>query len=183
MNQKLPGPFIVPTKYWCNPPPPGTCTMSGKQRAVIICGFPCIGKTALKDSWKENQVYDMEAFGLGQKSYDAMVRKLASEDKSIILVGTSPELRQRLQGMGLRYVRVFPRDDVHVKEAWIYRQWRRDRDEAACERMRTRWDLWLRKVKDDFAGEISTRVWALEKGDYLEGLVPEIVYWFESHVL
>lgn len=161
---------------------PTPAAMSTKQRAVVICGFPCIGKTYLTGSWTNNEVHDMESFGLSHTSYDAMLSNLATKEKSIILVGTSPDLRPRMQEMGLVYVRVYPRDDPRVKEAWINRQWRRDRDEAACDRMRTRWNSWLRKVQRDFAGEKSTKSWELAECDYLESLIPEIVQWFENNV-
>lgn len=128
------------------------------QRAVIISGFVCIGKTYLVENWPYHKVYDMENIrnmeGLDHKKYIARIKALASEHDAIILVGTEQNARQRLQAEGLTYVRVYP--DPMLKEEWLRRQWRRNGEDAAIF-LRQRWDTWVDDARRDFSGELSRK--------------------------
>lgn len=153
------------------------------QRAMIICGFVCIGKTHLARNWPYNRVYDMEAIrneeGLDHNAYLDRIKTLAGEQNAVVLVGTLPGLRRRLQAEGLRYVRVHPGPGLEGE--WCRRQRRRDGRQA--ERLlRRRWGGWIRDASGDFAGEVSKESFELSSEEYLEDRIPEIATWFADNV-
>ncbi|KAJ0119962.1 hypothetical protein J7T55_000812 [Diaporthe amygdali] len=109
--------------------------MASTQKAIIISGFACIGKSSLGGQsgiYKGYKVVDLDSSGFTAdpktkvkrtpaefvKYYIAQILKLATQ-KIILMVSTHQEIRDEMCKRGLKYTLVYP--SAACKAAWLGR--------------------------------------------------------------
>lgn len=163
-----------------------------KNLALIICGFPGVGKSAVESLASEIGIYrynDMEStpyhfiFGLNGKKtrnphfpgcYVDDIEKHAGSNgysgyDDVIMISSHKEVRTELKNRGIPYIIVVP--EKSLKDEYLLRYVARGSDISLIETVYDYWDEWLDDIEADGAPVIH-----LKSGQYLaDVIVPEII--------
>lgn len=160
------------------------------NRALVISGFPGVGKTTLE---RYERIVDLESsgfhwswvpgnpFGEEQpappevrlnpawpKNYIDKIDKLSKEDyQKIILVSTHPEVLAGLEERRIPHLIVLPTKDL--KNEYMIRYLRRGSDWAFLKTMYVRFDEFIDKLEKNHAPKIY-----LARGQYLQDVLPPL---------
>jgi tRNA uridine 5-carbamoylmethylation protein Kti12 len=144
------------------------------KKAIIICGFPGVGKTTAANnrinildaesscfSW----VWDTEAISEPKRN-EAFPRNYIkyivdnSKKYDVILASSHREVREMLLMEGMQYINIAPRREL--KNEYLIRYLQRGSDINFIELLNEKWDSFIDNIEDDGAPVI----W-LDKGEYL----------------
>ncbi|KAJ0118703.1 hypothetical protein J7T55_012957 [Diaporthe amygdali] len=149
------------------------------QRAIIISGFPCIGKSYFKENRPDLKVYYLDSgendhkdkAGVWMQHYLEKVIEAVTEPHGIVMVSCHKDFRKRMQEAGLRYIRVYPRPEL--KDEWLNRQeCRAGGKDILWNKMNKDWNDWM-EIHGGFQGETSPEV-ILGRDDHLIDRLTEI---------
>lgn len=154
-----------------------------KHRAIIISGYPAIGKTHFSSNKDELlkelglEVYDLDSSAYSSKpefpqNYLAEIRRLA-EKFCVILVSTHKGLPTQLAKEGYYVALVYPVDGPEAKREWLRRL--EEREEGGKESRlykitEQNWEPWYGRT----AGEETTSRWNLQNDQYLTTIFEDI---------
>lgn len=160
------------------------------NRALIISGFPGVGKTSLE---RYERIVDLESSGfhwnwvpgnpfrkdrlappeprlnpLWPKNYIDKIDELSKEDyQKIILVSTHPEVLAGLEERRIPFLIVLPTKDL--KNEYMIRYLRRGSGWAFLKTMDVRFDEFIDNLEKNHAPKIY-----LARGQYLQDVLPPL---------
>ena len=148
------------------------------KRAIIICGFPGVGKSCAASNrvhildaessafswiWKMGEPFGKERNPEFPTNYIKHIRN-AAKNYDIVLAASHETVREALKSEGIQYVIVAPRREL--KNEYLRRYLERGSDIDFIELLNEKWDEFLTSVENDGAPVI----W-LEKGEYISDVL------------
>ena len=114
----------------------------GRKRAMIICGFPGVGKTTMArfSNWVDLESTPFEKNWL----LYANVAKHMSNNGYTVMVSTHAEMLDALNQIEARYTVVIPHPSD--KTTYAVRYTRRGDDKHFIDNIMEHWDLWIRNI-------------------------------------
>lgn len=160
--------------------------MANQKCAVIISGFPGVGKTSLHGLSHDGSrisphgkytIYDVEAMAGDptDEQYWRTADALAQEPGAVVLVTASGDSHRRLLSRGRRFVCVRPGADL--RDEYMRRYFDRYYDRfGMSESWESMYRYWEQKIGELGVGsdELCTD-WELEAGEDLEDVLPYIL--------
>ena len=146
------------------------------NRALIVCGFPGVGKTVLE---RYERVVDLESRvplvldGRGKATASRVAEELHPGDRRSIKglpenhSGINSEVLEALKDSGMTYIIVLPTKDC--KEEYMRRYLRRGSDYGFLHAMYYHFDDYLNDLEKDYAPKIY-----LVRGEYLADVLPPL---------
>lgn len=159
------------------------------NRALVISGFPGVGKTSLE---RYERIVDLESSGFHwvwvppdpfkeepsppelrlnsrwPKNYIDKIDELSKENyQKIILVSTHPEVLAGLEECRVPYIIVLPTKDL--KNEYMIRYLRRGSDWSFLKTMYVRFDEFIDNLEKNHAPKIY-----LARGQYLQDVLPPL---------
>lgn len=125
--------------------------------AIVICGFPGVGKTTLFNLLKEQgiRVLDSDSSKFPKDGFPANyiehIEQAIAED-NIVLVSTHAEVRAALAAKGINYILARPAT-VEQKEEYLQRYRDRGSPEPFLQLMEKNWEQFFNDVKNDASAE------------------------------
>lgn len=161
---------------------------AGKHLAIIIAGFPAIGKTRFASDAKLQTSIDLDVVDLDSSAYSKEpgfpenylhdIRK-AAEKPCIILISTHVGLPTQLAKEGYYVAIVYPGSGMDAKQEWLARLERRDKagkSSRLYKMMDEHWTLWFGQT----ATEQASRRWTLSNKAYLSDVFGSIYADFQA---
>lgn len=118
------------------------------MKALIISGFPGIGKTRYKEV--SNQlVLDLDTSNFDKEEFpknylDEIEDKI--ESYNVILVSTHREVREGLLDRGINFTLVYP--NIELKEEYVDRYQDRGSEVSFINLLESNWDEWINELEE-----------------------------------
>lgn len=151
-----------------------------EYRALVICGFPGIGKSCIAHDRMSIEDLDSSAFSwMWDKkepykrirnsefpyNYGERIENLRKEvEFEYLLVSSHEAVRKELKRRGIRYLVVAPRREL--KSEYLIRYVRRGSTMDFIENLNNKWDEFIDSIENDDAPVI----W-LERGQYISDVI------------
>ena len=157
-------------------PEPDTA-MEKETQAVIVSGFPGVGKTTFIDNPGELTLMDSDSSNFSWSNKEAGQRhpdwpqnyinhiRESSSKADIILVSTHKEVRDALVSAGIEFVLVYP--SLEMKEEYIRRYLDRGSDGKFIRLLEANYETWIEEL---MAQPICRHV-VLQPGQYLSDVM------------
>lgn len=173
------------------PPPSTVDDKTHKRRALIIAGYPCIGKTSfcsneeLRESLNLGPVVDLDSRTYPRDGFPAnyleAIRREADADADatpggearVVLVSTFPGVATQLAREGYYVAQVYPRGSAECRREWLGRLERREqggRESRLYGLVSENWDAWCEEMEQR---DVSHSV-PISATDYLSDVMQEI---------
>lgn len=154
--------------------------MERKKEAIVICGFPGIGKTTLLDRVGKSTILDSDSSNFSWANqaknernpdwpgnYIDYIKK--NHDKAdVILVSSHDVVRNALVNAGIKFTLVYP--SLQMREEYIKRYKDRGNDEKFVKLLETNYENWIKEL---MAQKGCTHV-VLQSGQYLSDVINNI---------
>lgn len=156
--------------------------MGNQKCAVIISGFPGVGKTALHglnhDGSSINPqgryaIYDVQTTAEDREGdYWQVAEELVREEQgAVVLVTASGDSHRRLLARGWRFVCVYP--GVDLKDEYLRRYFDRVGIDSTWRALHRNWERWIQELGVGSDGACTD--WELAAGEDLEDVLPLIL--------
>ncbi|QXO12694.1 hypothetical protein pEaSNUABM49_00460 [Erwinia phage pEa_SNUABM_49] len=136
--------------------------------AKIICGFPGIGKSSIKNIGKvldlDSSLYTKNSLFPANYIVDIVS---AMDEYDYILVSTHDVLRKELQSMGISYTNVYP--EIDLGEEYHDRYVQRGSPESFINFIDENWDDFIYELQYDDSEYVE-----LESGQFLSDIIANI---------
>jgi len=143
-----------------------------KQKALVVSGFPGIGKSYIYDKYKFNSdkiILDSDSSKFDKSKFpqNYINHIIENLDKvSIIMVNSHKVIRDALKEANIDFVLVYP--DISLKEEYIRRYEERGNHENFIKLLNENWDNWINEIEKDENLKI---VKLIKKDYYLEDIL------------
>jgi hypothetical protein len=124
--------------------------------AIIVCGFPGIGKSYAGDKRKDVIDIDSSGFSWGEsgernpnfpKNYiDYAIKHLYNPFCQYIVLSFHPTVREELTSRGIKFLVVAPQ--AKLKKEYIHRFIDRGNNNAFVEQFRQNWDNYMAQIEE-----------------------------------
>lgn len=163
-------------------------TKTTRQQAIVICGFPAIGKSTFKaangDGYQGYRVEDLDSslFSKGPEwpnNYlDAVKGKL--EERCILTISTHRAVFESLIGDGIGLVLVYPGQELKIE--WLERIRKRATPTEDCyqgeiySKVDCNWDDWI----DEYRQQDGCLNYEMSRGEYLVDAIDNILVYVKE---
>lgn len=153
-----------------------------ESKTIILSGFPGIGKTYVKNTYKDKiKIADLDSSKYSKlpdgsrnpnfkEEYLNAIKSLIDEKYDIILVSTYKETREILQENNIGYILIFP--NIKLKDYYMELYKNRGNNENFIKLLKDNWDNWINELMEDKDSEykiiINENKYLL---DYIEDLL------------
>lgn len=160
------------------------------KKAIVVCGFPGVGKSHAEMAKKGildaesscfHWVYDYDDPENVKKkdpafpgNYIEYIKEEAGKCcNDFILVATHGEVRKALREAGIKYINVAP--EYSCRNEYMKRYVQRGSDMEFIESLYNNWDRWINEIETEGTDLGIPTVW-LKEGEYISDvIIPE--YW------
>ena len=155
-----------------------------KQEAIVVAGFPGVGKTYLipadKPSSLQSLIFqDLDSTPFSHKdgqpnpafpeNYITHIKTLLQTPDLIIMVGVHDVVRDQIVANGIRFTLVYP--EQQLKDEYMERYTKRGSHPGLIKKLDQMWDAFTSSC----AGQKDCRHVVLKSGEYLEDVMEGIV--------
>jgi len=150
------------------------------KRAIIISGFPGVGKTTLWNRKEKLKVMDSDSTDFSWANTEKTIRNPnwpqnyiehileKSEDADLILVSSHDTVRDALVRAGIKFVLVYP--SLEMKDEYIQRYKDRGSNEKFVNLLQENYEKWITELMS----QTGCKHVVLQPGQYLSDVIDQI---------
>ena len=120
-----------------------------KKETTLISAFPGVGKTYLKDNFKNLEIIDSDSSTFDKENFPQNYIQHIKDHigkVDIILISSHEVVRKALVEEGLPFILVYP--DSELKNEYIQRYKERGNNENFIKILDDNWDTWMNQMKN-----------------------------------
>ena len=120
-----------------------------KKETTLISAFPGVGKTYLKDNFKNLEIIDSDSSTFDKENFPQNYIQHIKNNMGkvdIILISSHEAVRKALVEEGLLFIQVYP--DSKIKDEYIQRYRERGSNEEFIKILDENWDTWIEQMKN-----------------------------------